>query len=83
MSLSIGKFNAPASVVCPNDSALADGRWYEGSMPSNEADDTRVASIIACNTVVLALASIGACGRVASQIYMRRFDPDDGACSNP
>lgn len=51
-------------------------------MSANEADDTRVASIIACNTVVLALASIGACGRVTTQIYMRRLDPDDGACSD-
>ncbi|KAL2859148.1 hypothetical protein BJX68DRAFT_261594 [Aspergillus pseudodeflectus] len=47
-------------------------------MPSNDADDSRVASIIVCNTVVLALASIGACGRVTAQIYMGRFDPDDG-----
>ncbi|KAJ0413028.1 hypothetical protein BJY00DRAFT_320202 [Aspergillus carlsbadensis] len=46
-------------------------------MASAEADDSRVASVIACNTVMLALASIGVCGRVTAQIYMHRFDPDD------
>ncbi|KAL5355746.1 hypothetical protein BJX96DRAFT_141802 [Aspergillus floccosus] len=47
-------------------------------MPSASEDGSKVASIIACNTIMLSLASFGACVRVSAQIYERRFDADDG-----
>lgn len=54
----------------------------QNTAPSVQLGGSKVASIIACNTIMLALASFGACVRVTAQVFVRRFDPDDGEGGN-
>ncbi|KAJ5808036.1 hypothetical protein N7474_009305, partial [Penicillium riverlandense] len=53
------------------------GQIQRSLMPSTQSEGSKVADIIACNTIMLALASLGACVRLTAQIHTRRFDVDD------
>ncbi|KAJ5240786.1 uncharacterized protein N7469_002377 [Penicillium citrinum] len=46
-------------------------------VPAISLVESRVASVISCNTVCLVLATIGTCVRMIGTIYAHRFDVDD------